>query len=146
MSLLFALLFVCETAALDFSLSPLETEALMGWYRAQAGTMEALKARAKSDEGDILEELRAMEGDDGGGDQGTGWGDWDDLFREAAEACIHQGVGSTSLLQRRLRIGYGRAARIVDQLHDAGVLGPPDGSRPREVLLDHQGLDEVCPV
>ena len=123
-----------------------ETEALMGWYRAQADTMEALKARVKSDEGDILEELRAMEGDDGGGDQGTGWGDWDDLFREAAEACIQQGVGSTSLLQRRLRIGYGRAARIVDQLHDAGVLGPPDGSRPREVLLDHQGLDEVCPV
>ncbi|MXX55505.1 MAG: hypothetical protein F4X15_17620, partial [Gemmatimonadetes bacterium] len=80
------------------------------------------------------------------GEEGRGWGDWDELFREAAEACIQQGVGSTSLLQRRLRIGYGRAARIVDQLHDAGVLGPPDGSKPREVLLDHQGLDEVCPV
>ena len=123
-----------------------ETEALMGWYRAQADTMEALKARVKSDESDILEELKATEGDGDGGEEGTGWGDWDDLFRQAAEACIQQGVGSTSLLQRRLRIGYGRAARIVDQLHDAGVLGPPDGSKPREVLLDHQGLDEVCPV
>lgn len=123
-----------------------ETEALMAWYRAQADTMEALKARVKSDESDILEELKAKEGDGDGGEEGKGWGDWDELFREAAEACIQQGVGSTSLLQRRLRIGYGRAARIVDQLHDAGVLGPPDGSKPREVLLDHQGLDEVCPV
>ncbi len=122
-----------------------ETEALMGWYRAQADTMEGLKARVKSDEGDILEELKAMEEDGDGGGRGEGWGDWDELFREAAEACIQQGVGSTSLLQRRLRIGYGRAARIVDQLHDAGVLGPPDGSKPREVLLDQQGLDEVCP-
>ena len=123
-----------------------ETEALMGWYRARADAMEALKARVKAGEGDILEELKAMEGDGDGGEEETRWGDWDDLFREAAEACIQQGAGSTSLLQRRLRIGYGRAARIVDQLHDAGVLGPPDGSKPREVLLDHRGLDELCPV
>jgi S-DNA-T family DNA segregation ATPase FtsK/SpoIIIE len=47
------------------------------------------------------------------------------------------------LLQRRLKIGYGRAARIVDQLHHAGVLGPPDGSRPREVLVGLDGLAEI---
>jgi S-DNA-T family DNA segregation ATPase FtsK/SpoIIIE len=46
------------------------------------------------------------------------------------------------LLQRRLRIGYGRAARIIDQLHFAGILGPPDGSRPREVLIGFDQLDE----
>lgn len=122
-----------------------ETEALMDWYREQAGTMEALKARVKSGEDDILEQLRTMEENGEGGDQGTAWGDWDPVFREAALACLKQGAGSTSLLQRRLRIGYGRAARVVDQLHDAGVLGPPDGSKPREVLVDHQGLDEICP-
>ena len=61
-------------------------------------------------------------------------GERDALFREAAEACIQNQGGSTSLLQRRLRIGYGRAARIIDQLHYAGILGPPDGSKPREVL------------
>ncbi len=122
-----------------------ETEALMGWYREQVGTMEALKARVKSREDDILEELKTMEGDGEDGDEGTAWGDWDVLFREAALACLQQGTGSTSLLQRRLRIGYGRAARVVDQLHDAGVLGPLDGSKPREVLVDHQGLDEICP-
>jgi S-DNA-T family DNA segregation ATPase FtsK/SpoIIIE len=65
-------------------------------------------------------------------------GERDKLFREAAELCIQHQGGSTSLLQRRLKIGYGRAARIIDQLHDAGILGPPDGSRPREVL---RGLD-----
>ena len=126
-------------------ISTAETEALMGWYREQADTLEVLKARVKSDEGDILEEVRAMEDEDESGGDGAIRGDWDPLFREAAHACIRQGAGSTSLLQRRLRIGYGRAARIVDQLHDAGVLGSPDGSKPREVLVGADGLDEICP-
>jgi S-DNA-T family DNA segregation ATPase FtsK/SpoIIIE len=71
-------------------------------------------------------------------------GDWDELFRIAAEVCISQQQGSTSLLQRRLKIGYGRAARIVDQLHDAGVLGPPDSSKPRDVLVSMSELDQIC--
>jgi S-DNA-T family DNA segregation ATPase FtsK/SpoIIIE len=45
-------------------------------------------------------------------------------------------------LQRKLRIGYGRAARIIDQLHAAGILGPPDGSKPREVLIGIGQLDD----
>lgn len=122
-----------------------ETETLMGWYREQADTLEALKARVTNAESDILEAVKAIEAEDGTGGDGAIRGDWDPLFREAASACIQQGVGSTSLLQRRLRIGYGRAARIVDQLHDAGVLGPPDGSKPREVLVGQAGLDEICP-
>ena len=123
-----------------------ETEALMGWYREQADTLEALKARVKSDEDDILEAVKkAMDAEDGDAAGGGIRGEWDPLFRQAAEACIAQKAGSTSLLQRRLRIGYGRAARIVDQLHDAGVLGPPDGSRPREVLVMMAELDEICP-
>ena len=65
-------------------------------------------------------------------------------IREAAELCIQHQGGSTSLLQRRLKVGYGRAARIIDQLHDAGVLGPPDGSKPRDVLKGFQDLDEIC--
>jgi S-DNA-T family DNA segregation ATPase FtsK/SpoIIIE len=70
-------------------------------------------------------------------------GDWDASFREAGEVCIRSGQGSTSLLQRKLRIGYGRAARIVDQLHDAGVLGPPDGSKPREILMSMEQFDRM---
>jgi DNA segregation ATPase FtsK/SpoIIIE, S-DNA-T family len=57
---------------------------------------------------------------------------------------INQQQGSTSLLQRRLKVGYGRAARIIDQLHDAGVLGPPDGSKPREVRVGLDELDRIC--
>ncbi|HTO72544.1 MAG TPA: DNA translocase FtsK [Gemmatimonadales bacterium] len=47
-------------------------------------------------------------------------------------------------MQRRLKIGYGRAARIIDQLHSAGILGPPDGSKPREVLIGMSQVDEYC--
>ena len=65
----------------------------------------------------------------------------DDRFWDAAEVCIQQNQGSTSLLQRRLKIGYGRAARVVDQLHDAGILGPPDGSKAREVLMTLSDLE-----
>ena len=85
--------------------------------------------------------VRAREAQEarGGDDEGFFNSDWDEQFQEAAEVCIQNQQGSTSLLQRKLRIGYGRAARIVDQLHDAGILGPPDGSKPREVLM---GLDE----
>ena len=71
-------------------------------------------------------------------------GDRDELFREAAEACIQNQGGSTSLLQRKLRIGYGRAARVIDQLYAAGILGPQDGSKAREVLIGLSQLDEYC--
>jgi hypothetical protein len=68
----------------------------------------------------------------------------DSLFRQAAELCVRHREGSTKLLQDGLRIGYGRAARIIDQLHDAGALGPPDGPNPREVLITAAEVDRVC--
>jgi S-DNA-T family DNA segregation ATPase FtsK/SpoIIIE len=73
-------------------------------------------------------------------------GERDPLFRQAAEVCIQNQLGSTSLLQRRMSIGYGRAARIIDQLEVAGVLGPANGSKPRDVLVGHEELDEICGV
>jgi len=75
-----------------------------------------------------------------------GRADRDPLFQEAAEVCIQHRFGSTSLLQRKLRIGYGRAARLIDQLHEAGLLGAPSGSKPREVLLrDSEGHAYTLP-
>jgi S-DNA-T family DNA segregation ATPase FtsK/SpoIIIE len=123
-----------------------DTDSLLGWYRKQtAARAEEGSAAPARDEPDILEELRLLEGvDDGEGGVEEIRGDWDDLFRAAAEICVQHNQGSTSLLQRRLKIGYGRAARIIDQLHDAGVLGPPDGSRPREVLVSFSELDSIC--
>lgn len=66
--------------------------------------------------------------------------DDDPLIWEAAHIVVESQLGSTSGLQRRLKVGYARAGRIMDMLEEKGVVGPPDGSRPREVLLDEEGL------
>jgi len=117
-----------------------ETERLMEWFKAR----KEAAAPGRSEE-DILVVMRAEEAEEEGGDEEGGEaGERDSLFREAAEACIQHQGGSTSLLQRKLRIGYGRAARVIDQLHAAGILGPPDGSKPREVLIGFSQLDEYC--
>ena len=131
-------------------LSTDDTDQLMRWYREQKEAREAAAeagayAAAAQPEEDILEVVRAHEGDPDELAASDDPADRDKLFREAAMLCIQHQGGSTSLLQRRLRIGYGRAARIIDQLHLAGVLGPPDGSKPREVLVDIIGLDQVAP-
>ena len=60
----------------------------------------------------------------------------DDLFYDAADCVIRAGKASASLLQRRLRIGYARAARLLDLLEERGVVGPQDGARPRDVMVD----------
>jgi S-DNA-T family DNA segregation ATPase FtsK/SpoIIIE len=137
-------------------LSSEETEKLMEWYRdRRAGTSAAARELAAEvdaalgdDEPDILQMVREREALDSGktGDEGDASDDErDKLFREAAEVVIQHQQGSTSLLQRRLKVGYGRAARIIDQLHSAGVLGPPDGSKPRDVLVGLDELDRLTP-
>jgi S-DNA-T family DNA segregation ATPase FtsK/SpoIIIE len=121
-----------------------DSEKIMKWFAEQREKRRAAVQVAEAEEADILELVRAQEGDGEGGSAEEQEGERDALFREAAEACVQNQGGSTSLLQRRLRIGYGRAARIIDQLHYAGILGPPDGSKPREVLVGFDQLDEYC--
>ena len=122
-----------------------ESERVMDWYVQRREQRRVAAAETEAQESDILAEVRAREGEgEGGPGQEHPDDDRDQLFREAAEACIHHQGGSTSLLQRRLRIGYGRAARIIDQLHYAGILGPPDGSKPRDVLIGLEQLDEYA--
>lgn len=65
----------------------------------------------------------------------------DDMFHDAVHVVIENRKASTSLLQRRLRIGYGRAARLIETMEEQGIVGPADGSRPREVLVS--SMDEV---
>jgi S-DNA-T family DNA segregation ATPase FtsK/SpoIIIE len=67
----------------------------------------------------------------------------DPLFHEALRIVVGSRQGSTSLLQRRLRVGYTRAGRLMDLLERAGVVGPPDGSRAREVLVSPDYLEKV---
>lgn len=64
--------------------------------------------------------------------------DFDPMFEEAAQVIVRHQQGSVSLLQRKLKLGYSRAARIVDQLEEAGIVGPNDGSKARQVLIENE--------
>lgn len=77
------------------------------------------------------------------GGNGSGGGDRDELFEEAARIIVRHQQGSVSLLQRRLSVGYSRAARLVDQLEDAGIVGPFDGSKAREVIIEDESQLEI---
>jgi S-DNA-T family DNA segregation ATPase FtsK/SpoIIIE len=73
----------------------------------------------------------------------AGGDDRDELFEEAARIIVRHQQGSVSLLQRRLKIGYSRAARLVDELEAAGIVGPFDGSKAREVLIESEAALEA---
>lgn len=77
------------------------------------------------------------------GGNGIDAGERDELFMEAAKLVIRHQQGSASLMQRRLRVGYARAGRIVDELEEAGILGPFTGSKAREVLVDESYLEAL---
>ena len=129
-----------------------DTEALMGWYEGRkAERKRVLEAEGLimeepvSHETDILEEMRKREAASSADPADAEIaGERDKLFREAAEVVVQNQLGSTSLLQRRLKVGYGRAARIIDQLQEAGILGPADGSKAREVLVGLDDIDRIC--
>jgi len=72
-----------------------------------------------------------------------GGGDDDPLVWEAADITVTTGFGSTSTLQRRLKVGYARAGRIMDMLEQKGIVGPPNGSKPRDVLVDIEELESI---
>jgi S-DNA-T family DNA segregation ATPase FtsK/SpoIIIE len=73
---------------------------------------------------------------------GSGAGPQDELFEDAARIIVRAQQGSVSLLQRKLSVGYSRAARIVDQLEDAGIVGPFEGSKARQVLVEDEPMLE----
>jgi S-DNA-T family DNA segregation ATPase FtsK/SpoIIIE len=117
-------------------LSGTETEALVNFLKAQNYEVPPMDNFAVTPEAELEEE-----NDDRP----------DDLFRQAVELVVRHRQGSVSLLQRRLGIGYQRAARLIDQLEAAGIVGPYDGSKAREVLVDKdylakQGSTPLPPV
>jgi S-DNA-T family DNA segregation ATPase FtsK/SpoIIIE len=84
-------------------------------------------------------EITATRRDSRNGDGSDAAGDADPLLRQAIDIVRRSDKASASLLQRRLRVGYARAARILDQMEDRGIVGPADGSRFREVLITPDG-------
>ncbi len=72
------------------------------------------------------------------GSTGGSLSDLDPMFEDAARVVVRHQQGSTSLLQRRLKLGYSRAARIIDQLEEAGIVGPSDGSKARSVIVENE--------
>src|SRR5271168_2207805 len=81
---------------------------------------------------------RDAEDGEGGGEEAD-----DELYQDAVRICCEMGRASTSTLQRRLRIGYGRAAHLIDLMEKDGIVGPPDGTRPREVLKGRNWMKEL---
>jgi S-DNA-T family DNA segregation ATPase FtsK/SpoIIIE len=103
--------------------------------QAQAKYQEELLEAPKEENG-----KDAQEGGDGDADSGDDVDD--DLYQDAVRVVCDAGRASTSTLQRRLRIGYGRAARLIDLMEKDGIVGPPDGTKPREVLKNRNWMKE----
>ena len=83
----------------------------------------------------MLPEYSPEEGVQHPGKGGADSSDRDEMFAEAARLVVREQSGSTSLIQRKLSLGYNRAGRIMDQLEEAGIVGPPDGAKPRQVRI-----------
>jgi S-DNA-T family DNA segregation ATPase FtsK/SpoIIIE len=89
---------------------------------------------------EIIEEIDRQTPAEKGGRTGAGTADddQDPMLPDAIEVVVEAGMASTSLLQRRLKLGYARAARIMDEMEAAGVVGPFEGSKPRQVLISRE--------
>jgi S-DNA-T family DNA segregation ATPase FtsK/SpoIIIE len=116
--------------------SPLVTEAetaqVIEFWRNQATPSyeeEYLKAPISDDDPEIAQEDLD--------------GEKDEMYEQAVRVVVEMGKASTSILQRRLRLGYGRAARLLDVMERDGIIGPPDGSKPREVLKRPDWFSEM---
>jgi len=87
--------------------------------------------------------LEGPKEDKAAGEGGEGGDENDELYQDAVRLVLEFGKASTSLIQRRLRVGYGRAAHLIDMMEHDGIVGPADGSRPREILKSPTWLSEI---
>lgn len=100
-----------------------------------------LKTNAEVDYNEKIMQQLAQSGESESGEPDKS--DFDSLFNEALDLVVDKQKASASMIQRRFRVGYNRAARIVDQLHEAGFVGEEEGSKPRTVLLDREAYTRM---
>jgi S-DNA-T family DNA segregation ATPase FtsK/SpoIIIE len=103
-----------------------EVEAVVAYCKAQQ--------QATYQPGVVAEGRHASDDDDG---------DEDPLLDQAMDIVVRSGLGSTSMLQSKMKVGFSRARRIMDQLEERGVVGPSEGSKPRDVLMTVEELDQL---
>ena len=111
-----------------------EINKVVEWWKAQSGPQYNES---------FLMPVTDRNGDAGDEDEEEDSAELDEVYQQAVQLVVESGKASTSLLQRRLRLGYGRAARLLDLMQRDGIISAPDGSRPREVLKRPEWLQEV---
>lgn len=105
---------------------------------------EYIKKNAQTDyDEDVIEEIDKQAIKNNESSAGSGGDDADPMLQSAIECVVEAGSASTSFLQRRLKLGYSRAARIIDEMEAREIVGPSDGSKPRKVLITRQQLAEM---
>ena len=93
-----------------------------------------------------IEKFQNSQGDEGSSSEDSGSegsSKYDDCFYEAGRMCIEMGKASSSMLQRRFNLGFNRAARIIDQLEEFGAVGPQNGAKPRQILVDEMTFEQM---
>jgi len=108
----------------------------------QSGSAEYDESVLHQIEQNVAEKEKGSNKGTGAAPEETG-GDYDELLPSAIEVVVETGMASVSMLQRRLKLGYSRAARLVDQMEEKGVVGPFEGSKPRQVLITKEQWQEM---
>lgn len=113
---------------------------LQGAFVSEEEVAKVAKYLKQQEDADYTESVTEPQHQAGGGGGSSGGGDADDpLYAEAERLVIESKKASASYLQRRLRVGYARAARLIDMLEENGVVGPGEGAKPREIMIETAG-------
>ena len=119
-----------------------EVAAVVGFIKENSGGAEYDDAIIHEIEQHAAEKEKGSKGVGGSAPEDVGDA-YDELLPSAIEVVVETGMASVSMLQRRLKLGYSRAARLVDQMEEKGVVGPFEGSKPRQVLITKEQWQEM---